>query len=156
VLTTSSFWQVMLTEKVVFCLVTVPTLWVVYGLVLLFMTNLDRPTIALIMMTMPIFAYVGIVVTEAGMVEVKDLRPYFMRLFPSARKRLSQLPQTRKTLQDDLRAFIKSIGTFPKIILTNFCQCADPCYRACVGRSVLCKGTDRLENDPRQIVSSGQ
>lgn len=102
--------DVMLTEKVVFCLVTVPTLWVVYGLVLLFMTNLDRPTIALIMMTMPIFAYVGIVVTEAGMVEVKDLRPYFMRLFPSARKRLSQLPQTRKTLQDDLRAFIKSIG----------------------------------------------
>ena len=103
--------QVMLTEKVVFCLVVVPILWAFYGVVLLCMTNLDRPTVALIMMTIPLFAYIGIVVTDAGMVDMKDLRPYFMRLFPSARKRLAVLPETRKSLQVDLRAFIKSIGT---------------------------------------------
>jgi glycerol-3-phosphate O-acyltransferase/dihydroxyacetone phosphate acyltransferase len=101
----------MLTEKVVFCLVVVPTLWVLYGVLLLSLTDLDGPTVALILMTMPLFAYIGIVVTDAGMVDLKDLRPYFMRLFPSARKRLAVLPERRKKLQADLRAFIKSIGT---------------------------------------------
>jgi hypothetical protein len=100
----------MLTEKVLFCLVVVPVLWVLYGVLLLTLTDLDRPSVALIMASMPLFAYVGIVVSDAGMVDLKDLRPYFMRLFPSARKRLAVLPETRKQLQADLRAFIKSIG----------------------------------------------
>jgi glycerol-3-phosphate O-acyltransferase / dihydroxyacetone phosphate acyltransferase len=109
----------MLTEKVVFCLVVVPILWAFYGVVLLCMTDLDRPTVALIMMTIPLFAYIGIVVTEAGMVDMKDLRPYFMRLFPSARKRLAVLPETRMALQTDLRAFIKSIGTLRPELLNS-------------------------------------
>ena len=100
----------MLTEKVVFCIVMVPTLWITYGLLLVFCTDLEGPTIALILLTMPVFSYIGIVVAEAGMVDWFDLRPYWMRLWPSTRQRLAALPSTRKKLQEDLRAFIRSIG----------------------------------------------
>ncbi len=103
--------DVMLTEKVIFCLVMVPTLWITYGLLLIFATDWDRPTIFLAMMSMPIFAYIGIGATEDGIIEwYFDIRPYIMRLFPSARKRLAALPSTRTALQADLRAFIKTIG----------------------------------------------
>ena len=44
------------------------------------------------------------------MVDLKDLRPYLMRLFPSSRRRLSALPAVRRQLQVDLRAFIKRLG----------------------------------------------
>lgn len=44
------------------------------------------------------------------MADVKDLRPYVMRLIPSARKRLAALPATRRALQADLRAYIRVIG----------------------------------------------
>jgi glycerol-3-phosphate O-acyltransferase / dihydroxyacetone phosphate acyltransferase len=103
--------DVMLTEKVLFCLVMVPTLWVIYGLILLFLTNWDQPTIFLVMLSMPVFAYTGIVVAEAGIIEwYSDIRPFVMRLFPSARKRLAALPTTRTALQKDLRQFIRTIG----------------------------------------------
>lgn len=100
----------MLTEKVVFCLVMVPTLWVIYGVSLACFTDLDGPAIALTILSMPLFAYIGIIVSDAGMVDLQDFRPYVMRLFPSSRKRLAQLPETRKRLQEDLRSFIRSIG----------------------------------------------
>jgi glycerol-3-phosphate O-acyltransferase/dihydroxyacetone phosphate acyltransferase len=103
-------YDVMLTEKVVFCLVMVPALWILYAVILIFFTKLDGPTISLIIMSFPLFAYLGIIVSEAGMVEWNDLRPYWMRVFPSTRRRLAQLPETRKKLQHDLRSFVKSIG----------------------------------------------
>lgn len=102
--------QVMLTEKVVFCIVMVPALWIVYGLLLTFFTNLDRPAIVVIMLSMPLFAYTGIIVSDAGMVELQDLRPYIMRVLPSTRRRLAALPQKRKQLKDDLRLFVKTMG----------------------------------------------
>jgi hypothetical protein len=55
-------------------------------------------------------SYSGIIVVEAGIVDWKDLRPFFMRVLPSTRKRLAAMPGIRKSLQEDLRAFIKSIG----------------------------------------------
>jgi glycerol-3-phosphate O-acyltransferase/dihydroxyacetone phosphate acyltransferase len=100
----------MLTEKVVFCIVMVPTLWITYGLLMIFGTNMEGPTIALALLSMPVFSYVGIVVAEAGMVDLKDFRPYLMRMRPSTRKRLAALPETRKSLREDLRAFIRLIG----------------------------------------------
>lgn len=88
----------------------VPTLWIVYGLILIFGTSLEGPTIALIMFSFPIFAYVGVVVVEGGIIGWADVRPNIMRFVPSARKRLAALPNTRKKLQDDLRAYIRVIG----------------------------------------------
>ena len=100
----------MLTEKVLFCIVMVPTLWMLYGLILFFGTDLEGPTVTLVMLSMPILSYTGIVGAQAGITEWHDLRPNMMRLFPSSRKRLAALPAIRKNLQDDLRAFIRSIG----------------------------------------------
>jgi hypothetical protein len=155
----------MLTEKVLFCLVVLPVLWTAYGVVLLTLTDLDRPTIALIMTSMPVFAYVGIVVSDAGMVDMKDLRPYFMRLFPSARKRLAVLPETRRQLQADLRAFIKSIGTssfpisrlwthLPLMSDSSLCSLLDP--RTRTGRHLLLQRAPGLEDDPREVIPVGQ
>jgi glycerol-3-phosphate O-acyltransferase / dihydroxyacetone phosphate acyltransferase len=103
-------YDVMLTEKLVFCIVAVPTLWVFYGFLLYFFTDFDGPTITLCFMCFPSFAYMGIIASEAGMVDAKDLRPYIMRLYPSTRKRLKALPAQRRELQRDLRAMIKKVG----------------------------------------------
>ena len=100
----------MLTEKVFFCIIAIPSLWFFYWFVLHFFTSCDGPTTALILLSLPLFAYIGIIVSEAGMVDVKDLRPYYMRLFPSSRRRLRTLPAVRKQLQMDLRVFIKKVG----------------------------------------------
>lgn len=88
----------------------VPSLWLLYALLLIFLTDLDGPAICLIVFSFPLFAYMGIVVAEAGMVDLKYLRPYLMRLSPRTRHTLATLPQRRQALQKDLRAFIKSIG----------------------------------------------
>jgi len=102
--------DVVLSEKVSFCIVLVPSLWLFYWLLLVFFTDLDGPAIGLIVCSLPLFSYVGIMATEAGMVQLKDLRPYVMRLFPSTRARLNKLPETRMKLQTDLRQFIKQLG----------------------------------------------
>jgi glycerol-3-phosphate O-acyltransferase/dihydroxyacetone phosphate acyltransferase len=102
--------DVMLTEKVLFCIVAIPTMWFFYGMLMYFFTDFDGPTMALCIVSLPLFAYIGIVVSEAGMVDIKDLRPYYMRLFPSSRRRLKCLPEARRKLQTDLRAFIKLLG----------------------------------------------
>lgn len=103
-------YDVMLTEKVLFCIIMVPTLWVTYGVLLRCFTNFDGPTIAVILGAFPLFAYTGIIVADAGMVDLQDLRPYMMRLFPSKRRQLAALPHKRKRLQEDLRLFIKTMG----------------------------------------------
>ncbi len=102
--------DVMLTEKVLLCIVLVPTLWVSYGLALYFFTNIDLPTLSFFIYSFPLFSYMGIVTTEAGMVDLKHIRPILKRLFPSAKRRMMKLPEERKRLQKDLREFIKNIG----------------------------------------------
>lgn len=102
-------YDVMLSEKVVLCIVLVPTLWITYGCLLFFFTSLDGPAIALAIMSMPVFSYMGIMVAEAGMVDWKrDVRPLILRYY--AKHRISQLPDTRMKLQHDLRRFIRTIG----------------------------------------------
>jgi glycerol-3-phosphate O-acyltransferase/dihydroxyacetone phosphate acyltransferase len=102
--------DVMLTERIMFCIIAVPALWILDGFLLRKFTSLDGFAIALIGLSMPLFSYAGIMFAEAGMVNYKQLRPYMMRLFPSARRRLQELPATRRALQADLRAFIKKLG----------------------------------------------
>mmetsp|Transcript_54144 Transcript_54144/g.115047 ORF Transcript_54144/g.115047 Transcript_54144/m.115047 type:complete len:682 (+) Transcript_54144:185-2230(+) len=103
-------YDVMLSERVLCCIVLVPTLWVVYGLVLFFFTSLDGPSLAVCFTCFPLFSYWGVMATESGVVDLKDLRPYVMRMFPSARRRLAALPAIRKALRADLRAVIRHIG----------------------------------------------
>lgn len=49
--------DVMLSEKVLLCIVMVPSLWVFYGFLLFWYTDLDGPAIALIIMSFPVFSY---------------------------------------------------------------------------------------------------
>ena len=105
--------DVMLSEKIVLCIVLVPSLWCFYGLAMYFLTDMDGPTLALAIMSLPLFSYIGVVTAEAGVVDLKDIKPYVIRLFPSARRRMSALPETRRQLQADLRSFVKEIG--PKL-----------------------------------------
>ncbi len=103
-------YDVMLTEKLTFCIVVVPLLWLLYGLIMIFFTNFDGQTITLCFMCFPVFSYAAIISSEAGMVDGKDLKPYFLRLLPSTRRRLRALPKKRRDLRRDLRAFIKKVG----------------------------------------------
>lgn len=111
--------DVMLTEKVLLCIVLVPTLWVSYGLALYFFTNVDLPTLSFFIYSFPLFSYMGIVTTEAGMVDLKHIRPILKRLFPSSKRRMMKLPEERKELQKDLRDFIRKIGPSLGDVYTN-------------------------------------
>ena len=103
-------YDVMLTEKIIFCIVVVPLLWLLYGLIMIFFTNFDGRTITLCFMCFPVFSYASIISSEAGMVDGKELKPYMLRLLPSTRRRMRALPRKRRQLQRDLRAFIKTVG----------------------------------------------
>ncbi|GMI16729.1 hypothetical protein TrLO_g3777 [Triparma laevis f. longispina] len=102
--------DVLLSEKVMFCIVMVPTLWLFYLFLLLFLTNLEYEAIALFFVSMPIAAYAGIMVTESGMVDYKDIKPWLMKLHPATRKRLRQLPKKRMVLVNQLREFVSQWG----------------------------------------------
>ena len=102
--------DVVMSEKIIFSIVMVPTLWFIYGGSLVLFTNLDGPTIALAYFLMPVFSYVGVMSTESGLIDLKDLRPHVMRLRPSTRKRIQRLPGIRKELKKDLRKFVEEIG----------------------------------------------
>lgn len=103
-------YDVMLSERVLACIVLVPSLWFFYGALLIVFTSMDWPTLAFCFTCFPLFSYWSIMAAESGMVDVKDLRPYVMRMFPSARRRLVKLPATRRALKADLRAMVKKIG----------------------------------------------
>ena len=103
-------YDVVLTEKILFCIVMIPCLWFFYGFLLFYFTEMDGPTLALSLTSMPLFAYIGVITSEAGMVDAKDLRPWIMKLSPSSRERLAAMPETRLKLKKDLRRFIKKLG----------------------------------------------
>jgi len=63
--------DVMLSEKVMFCTVMVPTLWFFYAIILVLFTNFDRQAIALSIISFPVFSYIGIMTAESGMVDIK-------------------------------------------------------------------------------------
>jgi glycerol-3-phosphate O-acyltransferase/dihydroxyacetone phosphate acyltransferase len=102
--------DVILSEKVMICIVLVPILWCIYAVLLYVFSGMDGPSLALSIFSMPLFSYMGIMMTQAGMIQLKDLRPYIVRIFPSSRRRLLALPSFRKELQQKLRVFIKEVG----------------------------------------------
>ena len=55
-------YDVMLTEKLTFCIVVVPLLWLLYGLIMIFFTNFDGQTITLCFMCFPVFSYAAIII----------------------------------------------------------------------------------------------
>jgi glycerol-3-phosphate O-acyltransferase / dihydroxyacetone phosphate acyltransferase len=102
--------DVILSKKIVFSIVTVPILWISYALLLFAFTSLSRGTILALFFACPIFSYFGVVAVQAGMTDIKDLTPAFLRLLPSFRKEMVRLPAMRAALQKEVRAMVKKYG----------------------------------------------
>lgn len=102
--------DVLLSKKIVFSMVAVPTLWITYALLLLLFTSIDRRVIVVLFLSCPVFSYLGVMAVQVGMVDAKDLRPAFLRLLPSFREETKHLPQLRLNLQRDVRAIVKKYG----------------------------------------------
>lgn len=102
--------DVVMSKKITLSIVLVPTLWITYAVLLLTYTNLRPSTVVVLFLCCPLFSYIGVMATEAGMVDAKDLKPVLMRLLPGARKKMAALPAERAQLQRDLRYYIHKIG----------------------------------------------
>ena len=102
--------DVLLSKKIAFSLVAVPALWISYALLLLVLTPLSAGTVLVMFLCCPFFSYLGVMAVEAGMVDIKDLRPAFLRLLPSFRQEMERLPAIRLQLQRDVRAATKKYG----------------------------------------------
>ena len=103
--------DVVMSKIIVYSLALVPSLWFIYALLLWFFAPLTETAIMLIVMAFPIFSYIGVMAVEAGMVDLKDLRPAFLRLVrPSFRRDLEHLSTMRAQLQTEVRATVKVYG----------------------------------------------
>lgn len=91
--------DVLMSKKIIFSIAAVPILWVTYALLLHFFTPLQKQTIVVLFLCCPIFSYLGVRSVEAGMVDLKDLRPAFLRLLPAFRQVARSLPEKRHNLQ---------------------------------------------------------
>jgi glycerol-3-phosphate O-acyltransferase/dihydroxyacetone phosphate acyltransferase len=67
--------DVLMSKKIVFSIIAVPILWVTYVLLLILFSPLEMRTIIVLFLCCPIFSYIGVRSVEAGMVDLKDLRP---------------------------------------------------------------------------------
>eukprot|EP01041_Mallomonas_annulata_P008454 gene8454-17430_t len=102
--------DVLLSKKIMFSLVAVPVLWVSYAVLLLLFTPLQLQTVLFMFLCCPVFSYLGVRAVEAGMVDMKDLRPAFLRLSPHFANQRALLPQVRANLQKDVRVFVRKYG----------------------------------------------
>lgn len=102
--------DVLMSKKILFSLVAVPVLWVTYAVLLCLFTNWERRTIFVLFLCFPIFAYIGVTGLGQGMVDMKDLRPAFLRLMPGFRAVVKQLPKQRLALQKDVRSLVRKYG----------------------------------------------
>lgn len=59
-------YDVMLSERVLACIVLVPTLWFFYGALLMMFTSMDGPTLAFCFTCFPLFSYWSIMAAESG------------------------------------------------------------------------------------------
>ncbi|CAK4203412.1 unnamed protein product [Aphanomyces euteiches] len=98
--------DVILSKKLTFSMVAVPTLWCTYLILAILFTSWSWTTIFLFAMSMPIFSYFGVRSVEAGIIELKTLQPVFNRLRPKYRKIQEELPARRIALQKRVRAFV--------------------------------------------------
>lgn len=99
--------DVVLSKKIAFSMVAVPVLWITYGLVLAVSTDWYWSSIVLLLLSFPLFSFFGVRSVEAGMIELKTVRPLFYRLLPQYRATQDELPARRVELQKEVRAFIK-------------------------------------------------
>lgn len=99
--------DVVLSKKIAFSMVAVPVLWLTYGVILAIVTDWYWSSIALVLLSFPLFSFFGVRSVEAGIIELKTVRPLFYRLLPQYRATQDELPMRRVELQKEVRGFIK-------------------------------------------------
>ena len=102
--------DVLLSKKIIFSLAAVPLLWVSYAVLALLFSSLEVKTILVLFLCCPFFSYVGVMAMERSFVDLKDLRPAFLRLLPSFQQAAEKLPAQRAALQVELRALVEKYG----------------------------------------------
>lgn len=102
--------DVLLSKKIIFSLAAVPILWISYAVLALLFSSLEARTILVLFLCCPFFSYVGVMAMERSFVDLKDLRPAFLRLLPAFKKVAERLPAQRASLQAELRAMVDKYG----------------------------------------------
>ena len=102
--------DVLLSKKILFSLTAVPILWVTYAVLALLFSSLEKRTVLVLFISCPLFSYMGIMAVEQSIIDLKDLRPAFLRLLPSFRQSAEALPQQRAELVEEIRKVTKKYG----------------------------------------------
>lgn len=99
--------DVVLSKKIQFSIVAVPVLWVMYLVAAIVFTDWYWSSIVLLLLSFPLFSFFGVRSVEAGMIELKTIRPLFYRLLPEYKAKQDELPRIRAELQAEVRQFVK-------------------------------------------------
>lgn len=102
--------DVLLSKKIVFSILAVPSLWLVYALLLLSFSPFQRKTILLLFLSCPFFSYLGVMAVQQSVIDYKHLRPAFLRLFPAFRAQAKALPVLRAELRKQVRDAVRKFG----------------------------------------------
>ncbi|KAF1793897.1 Phospholipid/glycerol acyltransferase [Phytophthora cactorum] len=104
--------DVILSKKIQFSIVAVPVLWFMYFTAAVVFTDWYWSSIMLLMVSFPLFSFFGVRSVEAGMIELKTVRPLFYRLLPTYKATQDELPRQRAELQKEVREFVKKYSPY--------------------------------------------
>ncbi|DBA01476.1 TPA: hypothetical protein N0F65_005595 [Lagenidium giganteum] len=99
--------DVLLSKKIMFSMVAVPALWFSYLVAAVVFTDWYWSSIFLLLLSFPLFSFFGVRSVEAGIIELKTIRPLFYRLLPKYRAIQDDLPRQRLELQKEVREFVR-------------------------------------------------
>merc|ERR1740121_2797025 len=102
--------DVIMSYKVLYCLILVPCLYCIYGLIMKFVFKWCLQTVLIMMLFIPLMSFLGTKASEQGMRAHKDIVPLFKRLLPGPRREQDLLPARRAALQKKLNANIRRWG----------------------------------------------
>ncbi|KAI9916309.1 hypothetical protein PsorP6_016740 [Peronosclerospora sorghi] len=103
--------DVILSKKIQFSIVAVPVLWLMYLAAAVAFTDWYWSSIVLLLVSLPMFSFFGVRSVEAGMIELKTVRPLFYRLLPTYKATQDDLPRQRAELQKEVREFVKKYSS---------------------------------------------
>lgn len=103
--------DVLLSKKILYSIVAVPALWLLWGVFLFIVMGFSFKATVMFLFCCPFFSYLGVMAVEAGMMDIKDFRPVYNRLFSQFRDEVvKKLPQQRTELQEEVRQLVRKYG----------------------------------------------
>ncbi|KAI9920851.1 hypothetical protein PsorP6_000009 [Peronosclerospora sorghi] len=85
--------------------------WLIYLAAAVTFTDWYWSSIVLLLVSLPMFSFFGVRSVEAGMIELKTVRPLFYRLLPTYKATQDELPRQRAELQKKVRVFVKKYSS---------------------------------------------